>query len=259
MSLPLVPRAIRSRAIPTVTTSSATQCARAFSTTPANAGRNSDRSKLRGISALHRTNPKAPLLAMSKIPLPQPVLDKAKHTPIITAPDHGLWDFFPTKSSLRTPEEDASHGRAWHVSELRNKSFEDLHKLWYICVKERNVIATQAHERDRLKPGYGDFEAQTRDKTVKKTMSGIRNVLIERHHAWTEARRLAKSDPEVDLSGQGRAYRPAAPSFAAEPVEQIAAKEVATEEASPAVEKKAKETVIPPPTPKTESTVSPLS
>jgi large subunit ribosomal protein L47 len=135
---------------------------------------------------------------------------------------------------MRTPEQDAAHGRAWHVSELRNKSFEDLHKLWYVCVKERNVLATQALEWERLKPGYGDYETLQRDKTVKKTMSGIRNVLIERHHAWTEARRLAKNDPEVDLSGKGRAYRPAAPAFTPEPVEEVA-EEAAAKETTPVV------------------------
>lgn len=94
------------------------------------------------------------------------------------------------------------------MAELRNKSFSDLHKLWYVCVKERNVIATSRREWARIKPGYGDREASDRDRTVRKTMKAIKHVLTERYYAWQEASQLAEKDPEVDLSGAGPAYIP---------------------------------------------------
>lgn len=57
-------------------------------------------------------------------------------------------------------------GRSWSIQELREKSWEDLHCLWWVCVKERNRIATSNLERQRLKAGYGEWEASERDRTV---------------------------------------------------------------------------------------------
>jgi Mitochondrial 39-S ribosomal protein L47 (MRP-L47) len=41
-------------------------------------------------------------------------------------------------------------GRSWNSSELRRKSFKDLHTLWHILLRERNLLATQKAERKRL-------------------------------------------------------------------------------------------------------------
>lgn len=58
-------------------------------------------------------------------------------------------------------------GRAWKAQELRQKSFEDLHKLWYVLLKERNLLATQREEAKRLKMPKQIWTNEGRMKKVK--------------------------------------------------------------------------------------------
>jgi hypothetical protein len=95
---------------------------------------------------------------------------------------------------------DKGAGREWTVGELRGRDWESLHQLWWICVKERNRLATEKLERKRLETGYGDYENENRDETVQKTMKAILDTLAERQQGYTEAFKLAKNDPSIDLS-----------------------------------------------------------
>jgi large subunit ribosomal protein L47 len=123
-----------------------------------------DNNRHRGVSSLYRSGPREHT-SVSDDPIPKP----ANFTPKVkTDEKHGLWSFFYGVDKLiNTPTEDAAHGRAWTVEELRRKDWNDLHALWWVCVKERNRISTANAERVRARMGFGDHEAVERDETVR--------------------------------------------------------------------------------------------
>ncbi|TVY68674.1 54S ribosomal protein L4 [Lachnellula suecica] len=190
-----------------------------------------DMNRERGVSTIRHTGLRQPV-SVSKEPLPKPVLDPKKRSQVQVDENHGLWGFFHSRDKpLNTPEEDAAHGRAWSVEELRRKSWEDLHALWWVCCRERNIIATADHERTRVEAGYGADESLRRARMVKTTQRGIKQALTERYYSWRDAEELAKVDPEVDLSGNGPAYRPV--DFIEEEVPDVEDAEEISEEKLP--------------------------
>lgn len=142
--------------------------ARSFSATSCHQSRpvRREKNKSRGVSAIRRTGPRVPL-PIAKYELPRPVTDPSARKEFKTNPKHGLWAFFNAdKTAMSSPEEEHGHGRAWTYAELSYKSFEDLHGLYWVCVKERNRIATAKKERHRVYAGFGDYESQNREAAV---------------------------------------------------------------------------------------------
>eukprot|EP00535_Pseudo-nitzschia_heimii_P013092 CAMPEP_0197196044 /NCGR_PEP_ID=MMETSP1423-20130617/32146_1 /TAXON_ID=476441 /ORGANISM="Pseudo-nitzschia heimii, Strain UNC1101" /LENGTH=221 /DNA_ID=CAMNT_0042649813 /DNA_START=85 /DNA_END=750 /DNA_ORIENTATION=+ len=106
-------------------------------------------------------------------------------------------------------------GRQWSVKELRRKSYEDLHRLWYVLYKEKNMLLTeqQLSRRRQLV-----FPQPDRFRKVQKGMGAIRQVLgerkreavaahLERHRENELAKRMTAElettadDDLVDLDG----------------------------------------------------------
>ena len=127
---------------------------------------------MRGVSAIRATGLRKRQTLSVKIEDLAVPADDNDVEPIEVDPDHGLWEFFNLdRTAIAQPEVIGEHGRAWTAAELDRKNWEDLHALWWVCLKERNRIATDNYERERLaketgKELYGSAEAKERDRAV---------------------------------------------------------------------------------------------
>eukprot|EP00611_Tribonema_gayanum_P019227 TRINITY_DN3280_c0_g1_i1.p1 TRINITY_DN3280_c0_g1~~TRINITY_DN3280_c0_g1_i1.p1 ORF type:complete len:190 (-),score=46.75 TRINITY_DN3280_c0_g1_i1:208-777(-) len=103
-------------------------------------------------------------------------------------PRRGLEEFIDTDTRRG---EDPIAGRAWTVTELRQKSFDDLHKLWWVLYKEKNLLLTEKLVTRRK--GGNELRAPDRAKKVSMSMKAVRHVVDER-----EKRRMQiKADKEA--------------------------------------------------------------
>ncbi|PIA41880.1 hypothetical protein AQUCO_02100006v1, partial [Aquilegia coerulea] len=93
--------------------------------------------------------------------------------------------------SDRTQEEGnpVVYGRSWKASELRLKSWDDLQKLWYVLLKEKNMLMTQ---RQMLHAQNLRFPNPERVPKVRKSMCRIKHVLTERAIEEPDPRRSAE-------------------------------------------------------------------
>ncbi|KAF9046570.1 mitochondrial 39-S ribosomal protein L47 (MRP-L47)-domain-containing protein [Panaeolus papilionaceus] len=121
--------------------------------------------------------------------------------------DHGLYAFFRGKEGdnlegearyevFETPEQaQLVSGRAWRAEELRNKSFRDLHTLWYVALREKNLLATQKEEVRRMGVTNPDLQVSAEKvRQVRKTMARIKAVLNERRLAYQGAVEIAQRE-----------------------------------------------------------------
>lgn len=80
-------------------------------------------------------------------------------------------------------ENEVKHGRSWSKDELRIKSSSDLHKLWFVLLKERNMLLTMEHEcNEKMEL----FPSPERLDKVKESMTNLEDVVRERNRAYHE-------------------------------------------------------------------------
>ncbi|XP_022860410.1 39S ribosomal protein L47, mitochondrial-like [Olea europaea var. sylvestris] len=106
-----------------------------------------------------------------------------------TASKHNpLEEFFDT---TRSPDDEKPvvYGRSWKAPELRLKSWDDLNKLWYVLLKEENMLMTQCQ---MLHAQNLRFLNPERIPKVRKSMCRIKQVLTERATAEADPRRSAE-------------------------------------------------------------------
>ncbi|XP_058822102.1 large ribosomal subunit protein uL29m [Topomyia yanbarensis] len=99
----------------------------------------------------------------------------------LTVQRFDLAEFFDDKKNLG--ENEVKHGRAWNKDELRIKSNSDLHKLWFVLLKERNMLLTMEHEcNEKMEL----FPSPERLDKVNISMKNLEDVVRERNRAYYE-------------------------------------------------------------------------
>ncbi|XP_030897800.1 39S ribosomal protein L47, mitochondrial isoform X2 [Leptonychotes weddellii] len=114
------------------------------------------------------------------------------HTTLSTK---GLEEFFDDPKNWG--EEKVKSGASWTCQQLRNKSNEDLHKLWYVLLKERNMLLTLEQEAKRQSLPMPSPE---RLEKVIDSMDALDKVVQERE----DALRLLQTGQEKARPGAWR-------------------------------------------------------
>lgn len=125
----------------------------------------------------------------------------------VRLPRRGVEDFWKGGSRDPTINAGAKLGNAisgdpWPAVLLRMKSFEDMHKLWYVCLKEKNFLLAEQHEAKQQRIRW---RHHGRLKKCKLTMKRILTVLTRReiHQQALRAKEiLAKQQERETLETQ---------------------------------------------------------
>ncbi|KAM5535033.1 hypothetical protein V8D89_011261 [Ganoderma adspersum] len=133
------------------------------------------------------------------------------HLQIPVNPNHGLYAFFRKKEkdgkTFYDTVESADmtgdkSGRSWTAAELRRKSFKDLHTLWYVVLRERNLLATQQAEARRIGANEQTLGLWAKAFRCRKTMARIKYVINERRVAYESALKIYNKRHEKLLRNQ---------------------------------------------------------
>ncbi|KAL7636958.1 UNVERIFIED_CONTAM: hypothetical protein RMT77_012716 [Armadillidium vulgare] len=126
------------------------------------------------------------------------------HTNTTLRNSKGLYEFFDNKENWGATE--VKVGRSWRKEELRLKSNEDLHKLWYVLLKEKNMLLTM---EDACKREYRLFPNPERIDKVEESMTNLEAVVRERDDAYLllEAGEKSGRPSSVVTDGFGRTLK----------------------------------------------------
>lgn len=125
-----------------------------------------------------------------------------------TSSQLGLEEFFDDPKNFG--ERRIKTGRAWSIDDLRLKSNSDLHKLWFVLYKERNMLYTM---KEAALTEYEVFPSPERIDKVEESMANLENVVRERNNAYwhLEVSPCATSDrPSIfrrDVFGRHRWHK----------------------------------------------------
>lgn len=134
-------------------------------------------------------------LGRLSVSVPQ-VTRPSLHTSLVTASNHfrltpqcaslhtssthsGLMEFYDSEKNWG--EMEVKVGRSWRIEELRIKSNEDLHKLWFVLLKEKNMLLTMEHACNEE---YQLFPNPERIDKVEESMKNLEDVVKERNRAY---------------------------------------------------------------------------
>ncbi|XP_056315036.1 39S ribosomal protein L47, mitochondrial [Danio aesculapii] len=107
----------------------------------------------------------------------------------------GLDEFFDLPENWG--EETVKSGAPWTAKQLRVKSNEDLHKLWYVLLKEKHMLLTVEQEAKRQRV---QMPSPERVKKVERSMIRLDTVVRERE----DALRLLQMGQEKARPGEWR-------------------------------------------------------
>ncbi|XP_029471396.1 39S ribosomal protein L47, mitochondrial [Rhinatrema bivittatum] len=112
-----------------------------------------------------------------------------------SVPWKGLEEFFDDPKNWG--ESTVKSGAAWTENQLRAKNSEDLHKLWYVLLKEKNMLLTLEQESKRQRLAMPSPE---RLRKVDRSLNRLDTVIQERE----DALRLLQTGQEKERPGDWR-------------------------------------------------------
>ncbi|TNN69093.1 39S ribosomal protein L47, mitochondrial [Liparis tanakae] len=117
---------------------------------------------------------------------------RALHT---TVSRRGLDEFFDLPENWG--QANVKSGAPWTAKQLRTKGSEDLHKLWYVLLKEKNLLVTLEQEAKRQRV---QMPSPERIRKIERSMIRLETVVKERETAL----RLLQTGQEKGRPGDWR-------------------------------------------------------